>query len=329
MQRKLITNILTSVISIFIILLVAEIILRFAWEMGGWINRPIYRKSPNPYLRYELVPGAKSINATINSAGFRGPEYSVNKAADTFRIVMLGDSEILSVMLPESDTLPAQLENLLNQNSHLLHYEVLNFGVEGYNTFQELELLKTKGLKYNPDLIILNYILNDPEPGEYYFNKNFLMRHSVLVRYFTYRIKKALIRRERKRLNIHTEVEHFYYLHQPKYFTHVEKAILDMADIAKERSRKLMVVIFPTSSIEVKDFKENYPYKAIHTLIKSIKSDNIIFIDLIDEFNRLGMSPQDVAVNYAIGESHKNAAGLRVAAHYIYNILESHRLIPE
>lgn len=137
----------------------------------------------------------------------------------------------------------------------------------------------------------MNYVLNDPEPGEYYLNKNFPMRHSALVRYFTYRIKKALIRRERKRLNIHTEVEHYYYLHQPKYFARVEKAILDIADIAKERSRKLVVVIFPTSSIVVKDFKESYPYKAMHALIKSIKSDNIIFIDLIDEFNRLGMSP--------------------------------------
>jgi hypothetical protein len=242
---------------------------------------------------------------------------------------MLGDSEIFSIMLAQNETLSAQLESLLNQNSRLLRYEVLNFGVEGYNTFQELEMLKNRGLKYNPDLIILNYVLNDPEPGEYYFNKSFFMRSSALVRYFTYRIKKALIRRERKRLNIHTEIDNYYYYHQPKYFIPLKNVILEMADIARERERKLVVVIFPVSSIMVKDFKENYPYRTLHGLVKSIRADNIIFIDLIDEFNRLGMTPQGVSINYAYDESHKNTSALKVAACYIYNILEFHRLIPE
>lgn len=303
--------------------------MRFSWEMGGWVKRPIYRRNFNPYLRYELLPGAKSGNISVNSDGFRGPEYSITKPNNTFRIIMLGDSETLSFMLPQSDTLSVQLENLLNQRSRLLRYEVLNFGVEGYNIFQELEMLKTKGLKYNPDLIILNYVFNDPEPGEYYFEKTFFMRHSALVRYFSYRIKKSLIKRERKRLNIRTEVDNYYYYHKPKYFIPVKEAMLGMADIAGERANKLVVVIFPVSSIEVKDFKEKYPYRALHELVKSINSDNIIFVDLIDEFNRLNMTPQNVSINYIYDESHKNAAALKISAQYIYGILKSSRLIPE
>lgn len=297
--------------------------------MGGWVKRPIYRRSSNPYLRYELIPNAESANISVNSDGFRGPEYSINKPDNTFRIIMLGDSETFSYMLPQRDTLPVQLENLLNQRSDSLRYEILNFGVEGYNIFQELELLKTKGLKYSPDLIILNYVLNDPEPGEYYFKETFFMRHSALVRYFSYRIKKALIRRERKRLNIKTEVDNYYYYHKPKYFVPVKEAMLEMADIAGRRVNKLIVVIFSVSSIEVKDFKENYPYQPLHELIKSINSSNIIFIDLIDEFNRLGMTPQEVSINYVYDESHKNAAALKISAEYIYGILKSNRVIPE
>jgi len=297
--------------------------------MGGWVKRPIYRRSSNPYLRYELVPNAKSTNISVNSDGFRGPEYSITKPANTFRIIMLGDSETFSFMLAQSNALAAQLESLLNQKSGLVRYEILNFGVEGYNTFQELELLKTKGLKYNPDLIILNYVLNDPEPGEYYFEKTFFMRHSALVRYFSYRIKKALIKRERKRLNIKTEVDNYYYYHNPKYFVSVKEAMLEMADIAKRQNRKLVVVIFPVSSIMVKDFKENYPYWPLHKLVKSIDSENIIFIDLIDEFNRLGMTPQEVSINYVYDESHKNATALKISTQYIYGILKSNRVIPE
>jgi len=329
LKKNRIINISISVISVFIILAGAEIIMRFAWKMSGWVQRPIYQKSTNPYLRYELLPGIKFDNLSINSDGFRGPEYSIPKPANTFRIIMLGDSETFSYMLPQGDTLASQLENLLNQKSSSLHYEVFNFGVEGYGTLQELEQLKAKGLKYNADLIILNYVLNDPEPGEYYFNKAFLMRHSALVRYFSYRIKKALIRRERKKLGIKTEIDNYYYYHQPKYFIPTKKAILEMADIARRQSRKLVVVIFPASSIMVKDFKENYPYQALHTLIKSIDSDNIIFIDLIEEFNRLGLTPQEVAINYIYDESHKNASALRVSAQYIYDLLKPNQLIPE
>ncbi|MFH0912663.1 MAG: hypothetical protein V1884_00035 [Candidatus Omnitrophota bacterium] len=329
LKRNFILNCAISLISVFLILFCAEIILRFAWEMGGWVKRPIYRKSSNPYLRYEFVPGAKSTGISINSDGFRGPEYSLAKPANTFRIIMLGDSETFSFMLPQKDTLPAQLESLLNQRPGSLRYEVLNFGVEGYSTFQELEMLKTKGLKYNPDLIILNYVLNDPEPGEYYFNKTFLMRHSALVRYSTYRIKKALIRRERKRLNINTEVDNYYYYHQPKYFIPLKNAILEIASIAKERKGELVVVIFPASSIMVKDFKEGYPYWPLHELVKSIKSDNIVFINLIDEFNRLGMTPQGVSINYQYDESHKNTFALKVAAQYIYDTLKLNRAVSE
>ena len=303
--------------------------MRFAWEMGGWVKRPIYKKSPDPYLRYELVPNAKSDRISINSDGFRGPEYPSNKPENTFRIIMLGDSETFSFMLQEADTLPSQLQEVLNRNANRLHYEVLNFGVEGYNTFQELEQLKTKGLNYNPDLIILNYCLNDPEPGEYYFDKTFLIRHSALVRYFSYRIKKSMIKKERKKLNLRTEVDHYYYLHQAKYFSRVESAVSEIADIANSRGSKLVMVIFPTSSTDVKGFKEDYPYWKLHKLVENIGNKNIIFVDLIEEFNRLGMGPREVSINYDYNESHKNPKALKASADFIYNTLRTNNLIPD
>jgi hypothetical protein len=242
---------------------------------------------------------------------------------------MLGDSETLSVMLAENQTLAAQLEAILNKHSLKTRYEVMNFGVEGYSTFQELEQLQTKGLKYNPDLVILNYVLNDPEPGEYYFEKNFLIRHSALARYFFFRIKKSAIKKERKKLKIKDEIDNYYYYHQPKYFNPLKGAVLEISDIAKEHDNKLVMVIFPTSSIMVKDFREKYPYWPLHKLIKTIPSDNIVFIDLIDEFNRLGLTPQQVSINYEYDESHKNAQALGVSAEYIYRVLKEQKIIPD
>jgi len=102
-----------------------------------------------------------------------------------------------------------------------------------------------------------------------------------------------------------------------------------MADIAGERNNKLIVVVFPASSIMVKDFKKNYPYRKLHELVKSINSDKVIFIDLIDEFNRLNMTPQSVSINYAYDESHKNASALKISAQYIYELLKSNKVIHE
>lgn len=320
-------KILLLALSVLIVLLIAELIMRLSWRMSGWVERPIYQKSANPYLRYELVPGAVSGNIRVNADGFRGPDYPIAKPEGVARIIMLGDSETFSFMLRERDTLAAQLEDELNWGNPKPRYEVLNFGVEGYNTFQELEQLKVKGLKYKPDLIILNYVLNDPEPGEYYFNKTFFIRHSALARYFTYRIKKALIRRERKELGIRTEVEHFYYLHQPKYFLRLEKAIQEMAEIAEAAGNKLVVVIFPASSLMVPDFREGYPYAQLHALVKGIRSDNIIFVDVIEEFNRLNLTPQEASINYIYNESHKNPAALKVAAQYLIRILKDRQII--
>jgi len=328
MKKSTLTNLIVTLISISAVLLTAEVIMRFAWKMGGWVERPIYQRSFNPYLRYELVPGGKFSATSINSDGFRGADYQIPKAPGTFRIIMVGDSETLSVKLPDKDTLPYQLEALLNKSSQGINYQVLNFGVEGYCTFQELEMLKTKGLKYEPDLIILNYCLNDPEPGEYYFQKNFFLRHSALVRYFTFRIKKRLIKKERKKLGIDTEIDNYYYYHQPKYFDRVKEAILETSEIAGDSGDKLLLVIFPTSSIMVKDFRANYPYWPLHEIVRGIKSRNMVTIDLLDEFNRLNLTPQEVSIDYQYDESHKNPQALGVAAEYIYRTLKEERLIP-
>ena len=328
MKKGILLNIGVSLFSVILVVGAAEIIMRLTWKMGRLPDRPLYQRSANPYLRWELKPGSSHACVVVNANGYRGPVRSVKKPADTFRILMLGDSETLSLCTPEQDTLASQLESLLNQKSSGLKYEVLNFGVEGYNTFSELELLKVKGLRYGPDLIILNYCLNDPDPAEYYFSDNFWMRSSALVRYFSSRIRKIQIKKERKKQNIETEEDFLNYLHQPKYFATVSNAILEIAKIAGSRGEKLVVVIIPCSSKCVLDFKEGYPFTRIHSLIKNIPSDNIIFIDLLDEFSRLGLTSEGVSIDQAHNETHKNSMALKISASYIYEILKSNKAIP-
>lgn len=67
---------------------------------------------------------------------------------------MLGDSFVFGWGVELNDSLPKQLESILNSRQDNLDYEVLNLGLGG-DIFDEVESFKAIGLKYNPDLVIL------------------------------------------------------------------------------------------------------------------------------------------------------------------------------
>src|SRR5512136_1208648 len=101
------------------------------------------------------------VTISINSQGRRDKEVSLKKPAGTFRIAILGDSVAFGARVEAKDDLATQLEWNLNARSESLHYEVLNFGVPGYGTWQELSALKEKVLAYDPDLVLLAFVMND------------------------------------------------------------------------------------------------------------------------------------------------------------------------
>lgn len=327
MKKPILANLGISFVSIIILLIFAELGIRAFWVMSPSVRRPFYQRSKNPFIRYELIPNHKDEKIQINALGFRSNECSINKPSDTFRILLLGDSEIFSVLLSQNERLNNKLEEILNRNSSKVKYEVINTGVEGYGTTQELEVLKTKGLRLKPDLVILNYCLNDPDGGEYHFSDSCMIRHSALCRYVWYRAKKAFLKKRLKTLKLDTEVKFFHYLHSGKLWQTVKDSILTMADICKANNIKLMVNIFPTSSIAVASF-ENYPYQDIHELIKGIKHDNIIFVDPVEEFRHRGLTPQIVSINYQYNESHKNSEALGVIAEKLYEQMLKSKLLP-
>jgi lysophospholipase L1-like esterase len=103
----------------------------------------------------------RDIPIAINSQGRRDEQVSLQKPANTFRVAILGDSVAFGEMVKAKDNFATQLEWNLNARSSSLRYEVLNFGVPGYGTWQELSVLKEKALAYDPDLVIVAFVAND------------------------------------------------------------------------------------------------------------------------------------------------------------------------
>ncbi len=138
---------------------------RFMWQSDG--NSIVHIRSQNKKLMYELRPNAEiSDIIKINSDGFRDYEYNKKKPKNVFRIAVVGDSVTFGWRQRLEDTYPKKLEQLLRQNEGgNLKFEVLNFGVGGYNAEQEIELVKTKVINYEPDLIIIGFCPNDGQIG--------------------------------------------------------------------------------------------------------------------------------------------------------------------
>jgi hypothetical protein len=99
----------------------------------------------------------------LNKDGLRDSEHSLNKASDTFRIALLGDSATEGMQVPLNDTYGKKLEKLLNNSGEKLHksFEVINFGCSSYSNGQETLQLEEKVAAYHPDLVILMYNRGD------------------------------------------------------------------------------------------------------------------------------------------------------------------------
>lgn len=147
-------------------LLLAEGVLRLLPERHarGALRQIHELRSDRPWL-YGLRPGARAtlkvsgdLVYEINEDGFRGPRYALDKPPGVFRVLVLGDSLAFGFGVAESDTFVRQMETLLAARQPT---QVLNFGVGGYNPYNEAELFADLGVQYRPDLVLVQFCIND------------------------------------------------------------------------------------------------------------------------------------------------------------------------
>lgn len=156
--KRLLMKLSLILISLFIGCLLVEIALRII----GY-SYPIFYTT-DYYTGYSPQPGVEGwfwvenkVYVRINSQGFRDREHSVTKPANTVRIAVLGDSFAEARQVPVEQTFWAQMEQQLQSCPQFAgkKVEVINFGVGGYGTAQELLTLQQRVWAYSPDIVIL------------------------------------------------------------------------------------------------------------------------------------------------------------------------------
>lgn len=122
----------------------------------------IFKHKPSWETRYG------DVLVTYNERGLRDRPI-LPKAAGEYRILALGDSVTFGSGVDQDKTFAARLEPLLQGGLHR-PVRVINSGVGGYNTVQEVTYFKQEGITLQPDLVMLTYVQNDIEVNKGPFN---------------------------------------------------------------------------------------------------------------------------------------------------------------
>jgi hypothetical protein len=113
--------------------------------MEGW-----YRKEGEAFVR-------------INSDGLRDREHSKERPPDTLRVAIIGDSYAEAFQVSQEKAFWSVMERGLQDCPSLAgrRVEVINFGVSGYGTGQELITLRERVWAYSPDVVLLAVTTNN------------------------------------------------------------------------------------------------------------------------------------------------------------------------
>lgn len=98
---------------------------------------------------------AQTKTISVNSKGYRGREHDLARTPGVARVVMLGDSITFGPGVDDTETFSDRLDSLPNGP------EVVNLGVMGYGTDQELLKLEREGLAFGPDVVVLHFCLHN------------------------------------------------------------------------------------------------------------------------------------------------------------------------
>ena len=263
-------------------------------------------------LIYTAIPG----RCGANSQGYFDAEHSFVKPKDVFRIVIIGDSIAQGQGVGREESFGRVLEKKLNAVQNKKKVEVIILALTGYSTSQELILLREQAFRYDPDMILWSYVLNDPahpffhdangELGRYFYKPRSYLLHYVSARFFN--------ARERMRWKaLHSEGMEFHVFLNTVYWDEVKA---DLGAIGKVSKKKKIPVLFVIHPVFKKDgMFDRYPLTAVHEKLKEyVLLQGLRPLDLLETYQgyrseQLNLSSED--------PWHPNAKGHEVAAEAI------------
>ncbi|MBT8422142.1 MAG: SGNH/GDSL hydrolase family protein [Gammaproteobacteria bacterium] len=301
-------------VSLIIFLVLLEVTLQIYTRVAIYYDVEMSRyatelkqKADNPNIGHVHRPGAEAhlmgVDVKINSDGFRDEEYSLERTA-AHRIVVLGDSLTFGWGVEQEDTYEAILERELGQ---IRPVEMINTGHGNYNTVQQVNLLREKGLAYNPDKVVVFFFINDAEVTPVRSKWTPIARLRSVT--FLWSRVRGLLTRTAPGQTFESFYSDLYEDDQPG-FVAMKEAFLELQGLCEERGIQLQVVMIPELH-NLTDYPFSNEYRKVYDFLQA---NNIAAIDLTDDFATYTEAPETLWV--ALDDAHPNAPAHRMIADF-------------
>ncbi|MFN8522918.1 MAG: GDSL-type esterase/lipase family protein [Chloroflexota bacterium] len=163
--RSLASNLAALAAGTFVMALLVELVLRIAGLGHPYYSAPeAYVPVADQNVLFTLRPSfngfSEGTSVQVNGAGLRERELTEQRQPGLSRVLFLGDSVTFGAGVTAEEAFPRLLESRLPPLPGR-QIQTINAGVVGYNTTQELARLRDLGPRYQPDIVVLTFVVND------------------------------------------------------------------------------------------------------------------------------------------------------------------------
>lgn len=337
-KRERSLKIWVPVFSVFVVLVILEVFFRIQAQRPrpDWFKRQIiFEKAPEPLFAQDCAAtmklvGDENIKYPDLNFSYRDYHYEPRKPENTFRILGTGDSFAWGWGVHNSLFISfKRLECWFSKENRGKKIEVINGAQPGAWLPTEEIFLKNYGYDLQPDMILLQYNLNDAATfhgivpfeawAQYQVGKknSFLDRISKFYEFVHIRITRNRLRRWT--LKTYHEA---YFGKDTTLWKRCQSSLLNIAQECRKRNIVLVVSIFPLLyNLE----KKHYEFaNEVNEIESFLHRSDILCHNMLPDFMGRDSSSLWVLPN----DSHPNKWGHQIAAESTYRFLTRHHLLP-
>jgi hypothetical protein len=266
----------------------------------------------------------------INSRGYRDVEHTLDRPEGVRRVVCLGDSFTWGARVLFEDAWPRRLERglTLEQGEP---WEAIVLAEPGLNAVQLAFLMGDQAFSYDPDVIVLAWVLNDAEDLDSAEARRAedwvadsrrepsalesLLEHSALARLITRRLRATAGNRER--------IQNFrsYYADDYPGWVAAREALRKMGGLCRAHGVPFVVAIFPLFGNPLDD---SYPFEEEHARVAQAAAQaGAKVVDLLPQYRGLHW---ELLVVDGPRDEHPNEIAQRIAAQTLVRVVDD--LVP-